>query len=339
MRCANNREMKRLIGSALLVLFQASVVLAAPVKLDRLEASVNSLIILQSDVDRFRKVEPLRSQLDPLYSGTRVAQLGDKAGDRDIIEFLIDEKLISQEFPVNDSEVEQEINSIQAGNKIDRNSLKSALAQQGFSFADYFELIRTSSSKRNLIDRDIRTKVNISDADIKNYYYNRYASANSAATRSYKLRLIFISRNTYKSEAAAREAAQRAHQAILAGEAFEEVAKRVSDDANASTGGDLGTMTEDQMAPAIREQVKKLNIGGVSDVFGTPANGYYILKLEDVQSNDSAHFDKTKEEIRNHLIAAEYQHQISLWLDRQRQKAFIHKAGEQSLMGIPATGN
>jgi hypothetical protein len=33
-----------------------------------------------------------------------------------------------------------------------------------------------------------------------------------------------------------------------------------------------------------------------------------------------------KDEIRNHLAAAEYQHQISLWLDRQRQNAFIHLA-------------
>lgn len=319
--------------AALALIFPRIEALAQTAPLDRLEASVNSALILTSDIRHFRRTEKLRAQLDPLYNGTPLAAKGENATDREIVEFLIDEKLIAQQFPVSDAEAEQEVNSIQAANRIDRNSLKAALAQQGFTFGDYFELIRASASKRNLIDRDIRTKVSVSDADVKNYYYNRLSSPASAA-RAYHIQIIFVASKNYKTPGAARETAERALQAVKGGESFEEVAKRFSDDASASSGGDLGTLTDEQISPAIRDQLKKLQIGQVSDIFGSPSQGFYILKLVDVQSNESARLEKMKEEIRNQLLAAEYQHQIQLWLERQRQSAFIHRAGEASLPGL-----
>ena len=42
-----------------------------------------------------------------------------------------------------------------------------------------------------------------------------------------------------------------------------------------------------------------------------------------------------KDEIRSQLSAGEYQHQIQLWLDRQRQGSFIHRRGESYVAGLP----
>jgi peptidyl-prolyl cis-trans isomerase SurA len=314
-------------------LFASQSVLAAPVVLDRLEASVNSALILLSDVREFRKTVKLRAQLDPLFAGTSLAGKGPSASEKDIVEFLIDDRLILQAFPITDAEVEQEINSIQSNNKIDRASLRRALQEQGFSFDDYFELIRISASKRNLIDRDIRTKVSISDDDVKNFYYNHYAK-DTGGNKAYRLQVITVPLADYKSATAAREVAVRALESVKKGEAFEEVARRtVGESANI----ELGTLTEDQMNQMIREQVKKLQIGGVSPIFGgSQAGAFFILKLADVKSSDSDRFNKVKEEIRSQLAASEYQHQISLWLERQRQIAFIHRAGDPSVAGLAA---
>lgn len=305
---------------------------AGAVSLERLEASVNSQLILSSDLRRFRKTVDLRSQLDPLFAGTSIAAQGAKATHRDLIEFLIDERIIAQQFPVTDAEVEQEINSIQATNKIDRPQLRQALTEQGFTFEDYFELIRISAAKRNLIDREIRTKVSITDHDAKNYFYNHYVRS-KAAGLTYRLRLISVNPANYKNAAAAREVAARALRDIRGGEAFEEVAKRVSDDPTREQGGDLGTLSEDALSPAIREQTRKLKIGEVTPVFGSPSSAFLVVKLVDIVSADTEKFEKMKEEIRNQLAASEYQHQISLWIERQRQTAFIHRAGEKSLPG------
>jgi peptidyl-prolyl cis-trans isomerase SurA len=322
----------------LLVASQPRTASAAPVVLDRLEASVNSALILLSDVKRFRETLRLRAQLDPLFAGTTIASKGAASADKEIVEFLINEKIISSQFPANDSDVEQEITSIQANNRISRDQLKSALKEQGFSFDDYFELIRASIGKRNLIERDIRTKVTISDDDVKNYFYNHYSQAGGgAAARAFHLKIIAVSGKSYKNMAGAREVADRARKSIEGGEAFEDVAKRVSDDPSAESGGDLGTLTEDQIAPLIKEQLKKLKVGELSAVFGGGKSGaFFLLKLVDVKTSDTDRLEKVKEEIRNQLYAGEYQHQIALWLDRQRQNAFIHRAGEESIQGLPA---
>src|SRR4051812_3236549 len=71
--------------------------------LDRLEASVNSSLILHSDVQRFRKAIKLRQQIDPLFRGSALAEKGPKVTDSEIVEFLIDEKIILQKFPVSDT--------------------------------------------------------------------------------------------------------------------------------------------------------------------------------------------------------------------------------------------
>jgi peptidyl-prolyl cis-trans isomerase SurA len=296
--------------------------------LDRLEASVNSTPILLSDVKNFRKAEKLREQLDPLFAGTPLANQGGSAPTAEIVNFLVDEKLISQQYPTGDAEVEQEINSIQKNNKIDRESLKQALLEQGYSFSEYFELIRSSASKRSLIDRDIRSKVVISDDDIRNYFYNHYAK-DSATPRAFHIQIVSVSSKNYKSTKAAYDVALKGLNDARNGESFEEIAKRVSDDPTASSGGDLGTLTEDQILPAIRDRVRKLNPGQISEIFetGNPVS-YTFLKLVDVKTTDSSQLEKMKEGIRNQLVTQEFQHQISLWLERQRQTAFIHRAGE-----------
>lgn len=303
--------------------------------LDRIEASVNSGPILLSDVRKFRQSIGIRTQLDPLFAGTAIAKKGAAATEAEIIAYLTDEKIITQKFEIGDAEVEQNINSIQTSNKIDRAGLKSLLKNEGISFDEYFELMRISSAKKELIEREIRGKVAITNDDVKNEYYSRY-SKSAKAPRSYQIKAITISNSTFKTPAAAKDAALNALKAIRGGEAFEEVAKRASDDSNAQNGGELGTMTEDQMSPIIRAELKKLRIGGVSDVVTNPGIGYMIFKLANIESGESAQYEKKAEEIRASLATNEYQRQIELWLERERQKAFIHKAGEDPLAAFKA---
>jgi len=312
----------------------ASPVVFAGQTIERVEASVNSLLILLSDISRFRSQLKLRSQLDPLFNGTPIAAKGAQASDTEIREFLIDEKLIVEQFAVNDQDVEQEINSIQNNNRIDRETLKKALKDQGFTFEQYFELIRTSISKRNLIERDIRTKVSVSDDDVKNFYYNKYAKTSSVPL-NYHIQLISVSISNYKSSRDAQEVAQRAASAIQGGDSFEEVSKRSSDHPAAQQGGDLGVLPDDQISPVMKEVVKNLKIGQSSAVFGGPQVGaYMIVKLKDVQSGESDKFKKMENEIRAQLMTSEYQHQITLWMDRARTQAFVHRAGESGFAGM-----
>lgn len=313
-----NSEVRGMILLMLLTAF------AQAETIDRLEASVNSAIILRSDVERFRKTVSLRAQIDPLFGGTVVGQKGGQAGDGEIVEFLVDDRLIGLAYPVTDAETDQAINQIQSENRLTRSSLRDALAEQGFAFDDYYELIRMSVAKKNLVEAEIRTKVSVTDDDVKNFYFNRY-NKDTKAPLTYSFQMLSLSPKDFKSPQFARDVLDRAIREIKAGEAFDEVSKRVS---SGTEEGAVSKLPEDQVAPAVRTELAKLKIGEVSGVLGSSNTLFFVLKLVDATAGDSDRYQKMKEEIRNQLAASEYQHQIALWLERQRQNAFIHKAGE-----------
>lgn len=298
------------------------------VVLERLEASVNSQIVLSSDLRDFRRSIRLRSQIDPIFASTEISKKAAQALDSDILDYLINERIILQQFPIADAEVEQSIAEIQAGNKMDRTALKTALQSEGFEFSDYFELIRASSSKRALIEREIRSKVTITDDDLKNEFLN---SKGSSGPRSYNLKMISVATKNFKSPQAARDVLAQALSEIRGGASFEEVSKKVSD-----TPGELGVLTEDQLSGALRETLKTLKIGEVSEIVASNDRSHFdIFKLVDVKTGDQDIFLKQKEEIRAKLMSQEYQRQIQLWIERQRQSAFVHKRGQPTLAGVP----
>lgn len=293
--------------------------------IERLEASVNNQMVLKSDLTRFRKTIPLRAQLDPLFGGTSLALEGAKASDTTILEFLIDERIILQQFPMADTDVEQEINSIQANNRITREQLKQAIAAQGFSFEDYFGLIRIGAAKRNLIDREIRTKVSVSEDDIRNYYYNTYAKG-KPTPNAYQVEIV-TQKNRAKIETAMKE--------LKNGASFAEIAKKYSDDETAASGGELGVLTEEQMNKKIREELKKLKVGETSPILGDAKSRYFFIRLASVRPADDQRLKQVSDQIRAQLAGGEYQRQLQLWLERQRQVAFIRRAGDPPIAGLP----
>ncbi len=322
----NRHFISLFVGVYLLISNLSQPTAQAATVMDSLEASVNASIILKSDLEQFRSNHELRLQIDSLYAGTSLASKGRSAEDSDVVAFLIDEKLILQQYPIPDADVEHQINSIQSNLKLNRDGLKAMLADQGYRYEDYFEMMRASISKKALIERDIQTKVHIADDDVKNFFFNHYSK--TAAGRTYRVGIITVTPSRYKSISAAKEIMDRALKDIKGGESFEEVAKRVSDDATGPTGGDLGLLTESQLSPNIRTQLKDLKIGQVSELFGTPQTAYAVVKLIDVKTGEEAELKRLTEEIRTQLAIGEYQRQIQLWVERQRQASFIHIAGQ-----------
>ncbi len=332
--CKTHRASIFVFASLQLLLWSSPAVCAttatsgpSPRTLERIEASVNQGLVLTSDVQKFRKTWELRKQLDPLFMDSRLQALGPQADAKWIVDFLIEEKIILQQFPASDAQVEQEIQSIQANNKIDRSELKQALLQQGFQFDDYFEMIRTGVSKRNLLDTEIRSKVTITDDDIRNYFYNKFVK-DSSSPKQFKASIITAQTSNYASPAAARAALEQVAKDIRQGEAFDSAAKRVSDDATASEGGSLGSLSEEDLSPLFKDTLKKLQLGQVSEVLADGKDRYLLLKLDDVSTGDNSRLQKMKEEIRGQLASQEFQNQIRLWIERSKQSTFIHRASE-----------
>lgn len=287
---------------------------------DKIVAIVNNELILLSDMTRFQSTLSLRKEIDPLYGlSESSSQL---ATDRKaLLQYLIEERLAAQAFKISDSEVEQEIKNVMKTNNLDQTQLEAFLKTKGFDYDDYSEVMRVGLQKRNLLDREIRVRVNISDDDVKNYYYNM-ALKDSANSLEYSLQMIIIQTKSFKSKKLAQDTAQAALQSIRQGEPFSDVAKRYQDGGSATVNEDSGYIAGDQLTPSIRNAIKGLRIGAVSDIIAVN-EALYIIRLIDARSMESKKFEEDKEKIRETLAKVEYKRQLGIWGERARSSAFI----------------
>jgi peptidyl-prolyl cis-trans isomerase D len=81
-----------------------------------------------------------------------------------------------------------------------------------------------------------------------------------------------------ETKKAARDAIEAAAKRIAAGEDFATVAKEVSDDTSAESGGDLGAFERGRMVPAFEEAAFALPVGQVSEVVESPF-GYHLIQV------------------------------------------------------------
>lgn len=97
--------------------------------------------------------------------------------------------------------------------------------------------------------------------------------------------------------AAARQKAESLHAQIKAGESFEQLARKNSDDpGSAELGGDLGYFGRGMMEGDFEEVVFSLNEGEVSEPVLT-SFGFHIIKLTGIRAEESKPFDEVREEI------------------------------------------
>jgi len=87
-----------------------------------------------------------------------------------------------------------------------------------------------------------------------------------------------------RSEAYAR--AEALHAEIVAGAAFDEVARRASDSETRSRGGRLGWVDPARLAPGLRTAALALGVGERTGVLASP-NGWVILECEGIREADT----------------------------------------------------
>jgi len=137
-----------------------------------------------------------------------------------------------------------------------------------------------------------------------------------------KIRHILISPNEIIDDATAKQRLEGVLEKILAGEAFEEQAKLLSDDpGSANLGGDLGWSETSGFAPEFQAVADAAEIGVISAPFRTQF-GWHILEVLERRVFDNT--DEIKE--RNCVVRirnSKQEEETLLWLQRMRDEAFV----------------
>lgn len=270
---------RRLLG---LILFAtlAAVAHAAddPVPLDRVVVVVNDEAITQWDVNEARRV--LLSQL----KASKITPPPNDVLDKQVLERLIVQRAVLQYaketgIRVDDTTVERTILRIAEENKLSPDEFRKVLEREGIPYSNYREDIRKQIIIQRVREREVDSKVSVSDGEVDNYLATLASQA--GGEDEYQLSHIYIGVPEQASPDVVEASRRRAEQAlaeIKSGKDFAQVAAAYSAAPDASSGGDLGWRTRARLPSVFADLVQKMKPGEVSNVLRS-ASGFHIVKL------------------------------------------------------------
>ena len=268
----------------LLVLSQAGLSLAqggAAVRpVDFIVAVVNSEPVTNSEVlaVRNRLLRELGARGTPTPPD---AQLNQQA-----LEQLINEKAQlqlarEQGIRVDDDQVDQAEANVAASNQLSREGLHQRLAQEGLSVAAFRQQLRTQITLSRLREREVDTRIRITDQEIDQFLREQGTSAQEAPPDlNLAMILVAVPENSTADELKrledkARDIARRAR----AGEDFAALAKAFSQAMDkGAQGGEMGLRPADRYPELFVEAVQALPVQAIAGPVRSGA-GFHILKL------------------------------------------------------------
>ncbi len=189
---------------------------------------------------------------------------------------------------VEDAQLDFAINRIaQQNNFASVSDFRNKLTSEGLDWNKFREEIRHELLLTRVREREIESKLIISDAEVDRYLENKKKMGNT--NEEFHLAHILISvpeqANAGKIQAS-RNRAEQAWNMLQGGADFAQVAAGYSDAKDALKGGDIGWRSGDRLPPQFLELLHKLQAGQHSQVIRSPA-GFHILKMIEKRSGDA----------------------------------------------------
>ena len=203
--------------------------------------------------------------------------------ERQMLERLIMERTQLQYaresgLKIDDTQLDQAIGRIAAGNKMTPLQFRTALEKDGVQYAQFREEIRNEMVTVRLREREVDSKLIVSDGEIDNYLADQAAKGGG---EEYQLAHILLRAPESASPEQLQKLRLRGEQALKraqAGENFAELTATFSDAPDALKGGDLGWRPLDRLPALYAEVSARLQPGQVSELLRSSA-GFHIVKL------------------------------------------------------------
>ena len=291
---------------------------------DRVAAVVNGDPIALSEVEQ-RAAPELAQMRVPLAERAKARdKVIHQALDAVIGDRLLDAQVKENGIEVSDQEVDAGIADVKKQNQVDDQQFEALLANEGFTPAKYREFMRQHMARMKLINAKVRTKVKISDEDVKAAYAAWAKDEGSDAEIHARHILVQVKPNASAEEVekAHQKALEIAAQARKPGADFVELAKQKSEGPSAEDGGDLGFFRRGVMVPAFDNAAFKLRPGEVSDPVRTNF-GWHVIKVEERRSVDVQSFDEVKDQLREKLAREQLDRLGNEYIAELRQQATV----------------
>ena len=269
--------------------------------LDRIVAKVNDKIITQSELEERVFVKMMSLQ----KAGIQAIPSKEKLMYDELMQ-MIDERLLIDSgrklgLKIDDESVTKAIDEIKLSNGLSDSELKQMLQAESKTVEDYRNKIRDQILISRVMGYEVRKRATVSAEEIEGYY-NQHLKDYWIPEKLQLRHILFLIDDTLSEEdiQIKKQKARLALKKIRSGEDFVAVAKELSEDISASTGGDLGEIERGKMVPEFEKAAFLLKEGEVSGLVKTPY-GLHIIKIDKKISGQTLHLDQVRDKIENIL--------------------------------------
>jgi len=204
---------------------------------------------------------------------------------REVLERLILERAqlqLARELGVapDDAAVDQAVDNVALQNQVSLEELKRRLSADGVEYARFRADVRDELTLVRLREREVDSRVKVSEQDIDQFFRDRQAQAVAEPERIQLAQiLVAVPESATADQVRALQAkAQRAFERVRAGEAFASVAAEVSDSPDRAAGGDLGLRPAERLPSLFVDAVRDLKEGALAGPLRSGA-GFHVLQL------------------------------------------------------------
>jgi peptidyl-prolyl cis-trans isomerase SurA len=211
-----------------------------------------------------------------------------------VLEQLIMEKIQLQRAQkvgvrVNDEALNNVLSNIARTNGLTLQEFRTVLEKDGYRYEDFRENIRNEMIIKQLRERRVENRVNVSPQEVDTYLASQKNRKGSDI--EYNLGHILISLPEAANAEQIQQAQQKAQQVLKQlreGADFEQTAIAVSSGQLALKGGQIGWRKTAQMPTLFADIVPEMKVGEYSDLIRS-ASGFHIVKLQDKRSDVQRH--------------------------------------------------
>ena len=201
----------------------------------------------------------------------------------------------------------------------------AALKANNVTEKEIRELIRKDIVINNLFEKQVMSKITVSDEEIKKFYDENQDKFKRPESYHASHILIGVKPDATSDEKQkAREKAEALRKKVLAGEDFAALAKSESTCPSSSKGGDLGFFGKGEMVPAFENATAALKPGEVSTVVETQF-GFHLIKLIEKKDGGVVKLADAREGIQEYLKKQKVQKAVSDYVTKLKADAKIER--------------
>ncbi len=260
-------------------------------------ATVNSHPIMRADLDKVYTQQLGEAQEQEKPSAEQADSLR-----LSLLRELIDEEIVQQRaakmnLTATPEEVDAKLTEMKAA--FTEEQFQQRLNERHTTVDEIKRDLRRTLTQNKLLNKEINSKITVSDADIANYYNAHKSEFNNIETQYHIAQIVVTDTPSAKpanlqgskatSDAEARKKIEALRNRIDSGEDFGSLAMNFSENpTTSSSGGDMGSVSESQLHSnnVAFAAISKLKPGQVTDIIPYPdpqdpkkIGGYAIFQL------------------------------------------------------------